>query len=59
MVLPLLYHNALSMWKFEKSKICKNSNSFLALEQPPDLALPFNQFNSAIPENNSDPENGI
>ena len=37
----------------------KNSNSFLILKPPPDLALLFNQFNNAIPENNSDPENVI
>ena len=35
----------------------KNSNSSLILKPPPDLALLFNQFNNAIPENNSDPEN--
>ena len=37
----------------------KNSNSFLILKPPPDLVLLFNQFNNAIPENNSDPENVI
>ena len=37
----------------------KNSNSSLILKSPPDLALLFNQFNNAIPENNSDPENVI
>ena len=37
----------------------KNSNSFLILKPPPDLALLFNQFNNAIPENNNDPENVI
>ena len=37
----------------------KNSNSSLILKPPPDLALLFNQFNNAIPENNSDPENVI
>ena len=37
----------------------KNSNSFLILKPPPDLALLFNQFNYAIPENNNDPENVI
>ena len=31
----------------------------LILKPPPDLALLFNQFNNAIPENNSDPENVI
>ena len=35
----------------------KNSNSSLILKPPPDLALLCNQFNNAIPENNSDPEN--
>ena len=35
----------------------KNSNSSLILKPPPELALHFNQFNNAIPENNSDPEN--
>ena len=37
----------------------KNSNSSLILKPPPDLTLLFNQFNNAIPENNSDPENVI
>ena len=37
----------------------KNSNSSLILKPPPDLALLFNQFNNAIPENNSDAENVI
>ena len=37
----------------------KNSNSSLILKPPPDLALLFNQFNYAIPENNNDPENVI
>ena len=37
----------------------KNSNSSLILKPPPDLALLFNQFNNAIAENNSDPENGM
>ena len=37
----------------------KNSNSSPTLKSPPDLALLFNQFNNAIPENNSDPENVI
>ena len=37
----------------------KNSNSSLILKPPPDLPLLFNQFNNAIPENNSDPENVI
>ena len=36
----------------------KNSNSSVILK-PPDLAPLFNQFNNAIPENNSDPENVI
>ena len=36
----------------------KNSNSSVILT-PPDLAPLFNQFSSAIPENNSDPENVI
>ena len=36
-----------------------NLNSFLLLKPPPDLALLFNQFNNAIPENRSDPENVI
>ena len=36
----------------------KNSNSSVILT-PPDLAPLFNQFNNAIPENNSDPENVI
>ena len=29
------------------------------MKPPPDLALFFNQFNNAIPENHSDPENVI
>ena len=37
----------------------KNVNSSLLLKPPPDLALLFNQFNNAIPENRSDPENVI
>ena len=37
----------------------KNLNSSLLLKPPPDLALLFNQFNNAIPENRSDPENVI
>ena len=37
----------------------KNSNSSLFLNPPPNLALLLNQFNNAIPENNSDPENVI
>ena len=37
----------------------KNLNSSLVLKPPPDLALLFNQFNNAIPENRSDPENVI
>ena len=37
----------------------KNLNSSLLLKPPPDLALFFNQFNNAIPENHSDPENVI
>ena len=37
----------------------KNSNSSLILKLPPGLALLFNQFNNAIPENNNDPENVI
>ena len=37
----------------------KNSNSSLTLQSPPYLALLFNQFNNAIRENNSDPENVI
>ena len=37
----------------------KNSNSSLILNPAQDLALPFNQFNNAIPENNSDPEKAI
>ena len=37
----------------------KNLNSSLLLKPPPDLALLFNQFNNAIPENHSDPENVI
>ena len=36
----------------------KNSNSSLILKLPV-LALLFNQFNNAIPENNNDPENVI
>ena len=35
----------------------KNSNSSLILKPPLDLALLFNQFNNAIAENNTDPEN--
>ena len=37
----------------------KNLNSSLVLKPPPDLALLFNQFNNAIPENRSDPENVV
>ena len=37
----------------------KNSNSSPILKPSPNLALLFNQFNNAIPENNSDPENVI
>ena len=37
----------------------KNSNSSLILKPPPDLALLFNQFNNAISENDSHPENVI
>ena len=37
----------------------KNLNSSLILKPPADLAILFNQFNNAIPENNSDPENVI
>ena len=37
----------------------KNLNNSLLLKPPPDLALLFNQFNDAIPENRSDPENVI
>ena len=37
----------------------KNLNSFPILKQPPGLALIFNQFNNAVPGNNSDPENVI
>ena len=37
----------------------KNLNCSLLLKPPPDLALLFNQFNNAIPENRSDPENVI
>ena len=37
----------------------KNSNSSLILKPPSGLALLFNQFNNAIPENNSDLENMI
>ena len=73
MVLPFLCDNALSIWKFEQSKFLgfinnnnnnnnnesKNSNRSLILKCPPNLALLFNQFNNAIPENNSDPENVI
>ena len=36
-----------------------NLNSSLLLKPPPDLTLLFNQFNNAIPENCSDPENVI
>ena len=36
-----------------------NLNSPLLLKPPPDLTLLFNQFNNAIPENRSDPENVI
>ena len=31
----------------------------MLLKPPPDLALLFSQFNNAIPENRSDPENVI
>ena len=37
----------------------KNLNSSPILKTPPDLTILFNQFNNAIPENNSDPENVI
>ena len=37
----------------------KSLSSSLLLKPPPDLALLFNQFNNAIPENRSDPENVI
>ena len=37
----------------------KYLNSSLLLKPPPDLALLFNQFDNAIPENRSDPENVI
>ena len=37
----------------------KNLSSSLLLKPPPTLALLFNQFNNAIPENRSDPENVI
>ena len=37
----------------------KNLNSPLLLKPPPDLALLFNQFYNAIPENRNDPENVI
>ena len=37
----------------------KHLNRFLLLKPAPDLALLFNQFNNAIPENHSDPENVI
>ena len=36
-----------------------NLNSSLLLKPPPNLTLLFNQFNNAIPENRSDPENVI
>ena len=68
MVLPLWYHNALFIWYCEQSKISglhydnnesKTLNISLILKPPSDLALLFNQFNNAIPENKSDPENVI
>ena len=68
MVLPHWYHNALFIWYYEQSKISglhydnnesKTSNISLILKPPSDLALLFNQFNNAIPENKSDPENVI
>ena len=37
----------------------KNLNSSVLLKPTPDLALLFNQFNNAVPENRSDPENII
>ena len=37
----------------------KNLNSSVLLKPTPDLALLFNQFNNALPENRSDPENII
>ena len=37
----------------------KNLSSSLLLKPPPTLALLFNQFNNAIPENRSDPVNVI
>ena len=37
----------------------KNSCSSMILKPPLDLAILFNQFNNAIPENNNDPENVI
>ena len=36
-----------------------NLNSSLLLKPPPDLTLLFNQFNNAISENPSDPENVV
>ena len=36
-----------------------NLNSSLLLKPPPDLTLHCNQFNNAIPENRSDPENVV
>ena len=35
----------------------KNLNSSLLLKPLPDLTFVFHQFNNAIPENHSDPEN--
>ena len=37
----------------------ENLNSYLLLKPHPNLALLFKQFNNAIPENRSDPENVI
>ena len=74
MVLPFLYHNGmlfpfanLNNQKFlrfvnnnnDNNNKSKSSKSFLIVKPPPDLALIFNQFNNAIPENNNDPENVI
>ena len=58
----LSYHNFLNLIGNNNtitSRETKNLNSLLLLKPPTDLALLFNQFNNAIPENGSDPENVI
>ena len=73
MVLPLLYHYTFSIGNLNNqnflnfignnntiiSSETKNLNNSLLLKPPPVLALLFNQFDNAIPENRSDLENVI